>query len=45
MDIIYATKTVIISRIIKVWSWKKMSCSIRGDDLFCKFKLDHVAIY
>lgn len=29
---------------IKVWSWKKIICSINGEALFCKFKFDHVAI-
>lgn len=29
--IIYPTITVIIMRITKVWSWKKISCSMRGD--------------
>lgn len=42
--IIYLTKIVIIIKITKVWSWKKIICSIKGEALFCKFMFDHVAI-
>jgi hypothetical protein len=31
-------------RIVRVWSWKKISCSIRGDEAFWKPKADHVGI-
>lgn len=40
----YKTNTVIKIRISKEWSWKKINCSINGDTLSCKFRLDHVAI-
>lgn len=40
----YLTIIVIIIRINKEWSWKKINCSIRGEALSCKFKFDHVAI-
>jgi hypothetical protein len=30
--IIYITTTVIIVRIMSTWSWKKISCSIRGEE-------------
>lgn len=40
----YLIKIVIIIKIIKVWSWKKIICSINGDALFWRFKFDHVAI-
>lgn len=42
--IIYDTIIVIMVRINNVWSWKKISCSIRGEALFWKFKLAQVAI-
>lgn len=44
LSIMYPTKIVIINKIIKVWSWKKTICSIKGEALFCKLRLDHVAI-
>lgn len=40
----YETKMVIIIKINIVWSWKKFNCSINGEFLSCKPKLDHVAI-
>lgn len=41
----YPTKIVIIIKINIEWSWKKINCSIKGEFLFCKFKLDQVAIF
>lgn len=35
---------MIIIKINIVWSWKNVSCSIKGDALSCKFKFDQVAI-
>lgn len=38
------TRIVIIIKIIKVWSWKKISCSIMGDALSWRRRVFHVAI-
>lgn len=31
-------------KIVIVWSWKKINCSIRGDEAFWKFKADQEEI-
>lgn len=41
----YDTRIVIRIRISIEWSWKKINCSISGDELSCKLKFDHVAIF
>lgn len=38
------TKTVIITKIIKVWSWKNESCSIKGEALSWRRRVFHVVI-
>ncbi len=38
------TIEIIKIRIVNVWSWKKINCSIRGDDAFWNPKADQVAI-
>lgn len=38
------TIDIIKIRMVKVWSWKKINCSIRGDDAFWNPSADHVAI-
>lgn len=38
------TKMVIIIKIIKVWSWKKIICSIKGEALSWRRRIFHVAI-
>ena len=43
--IIYPTREVIKIRIIIVWSWKKINCSIRGEALSWRPKYAHVAIF
>jgi len=43
--IIYPTKVVIKISTIIAWSWKKISCSIRGEALSWKPKKPHVAIF
>lgn len=35
---------MIIIKIIKVWSWKKIICSINGDAPFWRLRFDQVAI-
>lgn len=40
----YPTITVIRKIIIRVWSWKKFNCSIKGELLSCKDIFPHVAI-
>lgn len=40
----YEIKMMINVRIINVKSWKKIICSIKGEDLSWKFKFDHVGI-
>lgn len=40
----YPTKVVIITKIRSVWSWKKVSCSIKGELLSWNPRLAHVAI-
>lgn len=42
---IYEIKAVIIDKISIVWSWKKISCSIIGEEAFWKVKLLHIAIF
>lgn len=41
----YPTRVVIKIKIIMVWSWKKISCSIRGEALSWNPKKPHVAIF
>ena len=43
--IIYPTNEVIKIKIIIVWSWKKINCSIRGEALSWRPKYAHVAIF
>lgn len=31
-------------KIVMAWSWKKINCSINGDEAFCKFKALQVDI-
>lgn len=38
------TRIVIIIKIRRVWSWKKASCSMRGDALSCRSSSFQVAI-
>lgn len=40
----YEIKIIINNKINRVKSWKKIICSIIGDELFWKFKFDQVAI-
>jgi len=42
--ILYLTMEIIRIRIVSVWSWKKISCSIRGDEAFWNPMADHEAI-
>lgn len=35
---------VIINKIITVWSWKNVNCSIIGDPASCKLIFNHVGI-
>ena len=42
--IIYPTKVIIMIKTTIIWSWKKMSCSIRGEALSWRLKKVHVAI-
>ena len=42
--IVYITVLMIINIIIRVWSWKKIDCSIMGDALSWNLKLSHVVI-
>lgn len=42
--IICLTRIVITTRIRRVWSWKKDSCSIKGEALSCNINIFHVAI-
>jgi len=35
---LYPTIEIIKIRIVIVWSWKKINCSIIGEQAFCKFK-------
>ena len=39
------TIVIIKIKIVRVWSWKKINCSIKGDDAFWKPKAAHVAIF
>lgn len=41
---LYPTIVIIRIRMVKVWSWKKINCSIRGDAAFWKFKAAQVEI-
>lgn len=41
---VYITVVIIISIIIRVWSWKKINCSMVGDALSCSLRFNHVAI-
>lgn len=41
----YITVVMIISMIIRAWSWKKISCSMIGDALSWRLKFSHVAIF
>jgi hypothetical protein len=34
---LYPTIVIIRIRIVIVWSWKKINCSIRGEAAFCRF--------
>lgn len=43
-DIMYPTRIVIIIKIINVWSWKKINCSINGELASWVPKFDQVAI-
>lgn len=40
----WVTNIVIIAKTNNVWSWKKESCSINGDELSCKNDIFQVAI-
>jgi hypothetical protein len=42
--IVYMTVVMIISMIIRAWSWKKISCSIIGDALSWSLMFSHVVI-
>lgn len=42
--IVYMTVVMIISIIIRAWSWKKISCSMIGDALSCRLRFNHVVI-
>lgn len=44
LDINCPTKTVIITKINKVWSWKKFNCSIKGEALSWSINICQVAI-
>lgn len=35
---------IIKIKIVMAWSWKKINCSIRGEEAFCKFKALQVDI-
>lgn len=41
---LYPTIVTIKIKIVIVWSWKKISCSIKGDAAFWKFKALQVEI-
>lgn len=45
VNIKYPTRIVIIVKIIRVWSWKKDSCSISGEAPSWRLKLDQVAMF
>lgn len=38
-------KMVMMNRMSIVWSWKKISCSIIGDDAFCKESWPQIGIF
>jgi len=43
--IVYITVVMIISMIIRAWSWKKISCSMIGDALSWRLRFSHVVIF
>ena len=44
LNIMYPTKIVMIIKIRRVWSWKKIICSITGDEASISKIFDDVAI-
>jgi len=43
-DRLKPTIEMIRIKIVKVWSWKKINCSIKGEEAFWKPMADHDAI-
>ena len=44
LTILYVTVDRTKTKIVKAWLWKKINCSIKGDEAFWNLKADHVEI-